>query len=261
MPSRMISHFGDQVITSFEKAGDITKLFLDTLKWCFKSKPNIKQTLQQMVYFGFDSIPIVLLTAMCIGMIFVLQTGYQLTKFGATIYAGGISAIAFAREIGPVFTGWAVASRVGASIAAEIGTMQVTEQIDALKTLATDPVRYLVVPRLLAGVIMVPILTILAVLVGILGGWIIAISNLGITTQVYFSNIQSFLLPKEIYAGLIKTPVFGATIAIIGCYQGFNTFGGAEGVGRATRNSVVTSTILIIFFDYIMGAFILAIWK
>ena len=130
-----------------------------------------------------------------------------------------------------------------------------------MRTLATNPIKYLVVPRFIAAVIMLPILTCLAIFVGILGGWVVALTSLNLTTQIYFSNVQDFLLPKEIYAGLIKTPVFGMLITIIGCYQGFNTFGGAEGVGRATRNSVVNSTILIIFFDYIMGAFILALWK
>src|SRR5208283_2470176 len=134
-------------------------------------------------------------------------------------------------------------------------------QIDALQTLATDPVKYLVVPRFLAAVIMLPILTVLAMLVGMVGGWGVAVTNLQLTSQSYIANVQDFLLPKEIYAGLLKTPVFGMIISIIGCYQGFNTFGGAEGVGRATRNSVVTSTILIIFADYIMGSFILSLWK
>lgn len=258
---RFLTAFGSQVLNLIQKTGEIMSLFFRTLGWIFRSKPRWNLILEQMVYIGYESIPIVLLTATFIGMIFVLQTGYQLTKFGATLYAGGISAIAFAREIGPVFTAWAIAARVGASIAAEIGTMQVTEQIDALNTLATDPVKYLVVPRFIAAIIMLPLLTTLAILVGIIGGWGVAVTNLQLTTQSYFSNVQDFLEPKEIYAGLLKTPVFGMIISIIGCYQGFNTFGGAEGVGRATRNSVVTSTILIIFADYIMGSFILSLWK
>ena len=257
----LTSTIGKSVMNILVKTGQLMELFMETVKYTFNSRPNFRQVIQQMVYYGYESIPIVLLTATFIGMIFVLQTGYQLSKFGATLYAGGISAIAFSREIGPVFTAWAIASRVGASIAAEIGTMQVTEQIDAMRTLATNPIKYLVVPRFIAAVIMLPILTCLAIFVGILGGWVVALTSLNLTTQIYFSNVQDFLLPKEIYAGLIKTPVFGMLITIIGCYQGFNTFGGAEGVGRATRNSVVNSTILIIFFDYIMGAFILALWK
>ncbi len=256
-----ITALGQNSMRLLQRTGEISELFIQTIHWTFKSKPRFRHVIQQMVYFGYESTPIVLLTATFIGMIFVLQTGYQLSKFGATIYAGGISAIAFAREIGPVFTAWAIASRVGASIAAEIGTMQVTEQIDAMKTLATNPVKYLVVPRFLAAIIMLPILTILANLVGILGGWVVALTNLNLTTQIYFSNIQDFLEPKEFFAGLIKTPFFGMLIALIGCYQGFKTWGGAEGVGRATRNAVVSSTILIILFDYIMGAFILALWK
>lgn len=259
--TRLLIAIGNRILKFVQTCGEITELFVQTVFWIFRAKPRFKQTIEQMLYIGFESIPIVLLTATFIGMIFVLQTGYQLGKFGATLYAGGISAIAFAREIGPVFTAWSIAARVGASIAAEIGTMQVTEQIDAMKTLATDPVKYLVVPRFIGAMVMVPILTILAILVGILGGWGIAITNLQLSSQTYISNVQDFLLPKEIYAGLLKTPFFGMIIVIIGCYQGFKTVGGAEGVGRATRNAVVISTILIIFADYIMGAFILALWK
>ncbi len=259
--TKLLTALGSRILNLIQITGEIMSLFFRTIYWIFRSKPRYNLIIEQMVYIGYESIPIVLLTATFIGMIFVLQTGYQLTKFGATLYAGGISAIAFAREIGPVFTAWAIAARVGASIAAEIGTMQVTEQIDALQTLATDPVKYLVVPRFVAAVIMLPVLTVLAMLVGMIGGWGVAVTNLQLTTQSYISNVQDFLLPKEIYAGLLKTPVFGMIISIIGCYQGFNTFGGAEGVGRATRNSVVTSTILIIFADYIMGSFILSLWK
>jgi len=213
-----------------------------------------------MLYIGYESIPIVLLTAVFIGMIMVLQTGYQLTKFGATLYAGGIAAIALAREIAPVFTAFSIAARVGASIAAEIGTMRVTEQIDALETLATDPVQYLVVPRFVAAVLVVPLLTILALFIGIMGGMLVGATNLGISTQLYLNNTRDFLVLRDIYGGLIKTVVFAGIVAIMGCYEGFKTSGGAEGVGRATRNAVVASIILIIISDYFLTTWILAIW-
>src|SRR5262245_10305865 len=222
----LLAAIGSCTLEYLKTTGEIAELLFRTLYWSIRSKPRFKHIFEQMLYIGYESIPIVLLTATFIGMIFVLQTGYQLTKFGATLYAGGISAIAFAREIGPVFTAWALAARVGSSISAEIGTMQVTEQIDALKTLATDPVKYLVVPRFIAAIFMVPVLTILANLVGMIGGWGVAIASLNLTSQQYISNVQDFLIPRELYAGLVKTPFFGMIISIVGCYQGFNTFGG-----------------------------------
>lgn len=254
------SELGQKETNLFRTIGEVILLFFSTLSGIFKSRPRWNHIVTQMLYIGYESIPIVLLTAVFIGMIMVLQTGYQLTKFGATLYAGGIGAIAMAREIAPVFTAFAIAARVGASIAAEVGTMRVTEQIDALETLATDPVQYLVVPRFIAAIIVIPVLTILALFIGIMGGLLVGVTNLGISPQLYLNNTRDFLVLRDIYSGLIKTVVFAAIIAIIGCYQGFKTTGGAEGVGRATRNAVVGSIILIIISDYFLTTWMLAIW-
>ena len=258
--STYISNLERKETNLFRTIGEVILLFVSTLSWLFKSRPRWNHILTQMLYIGYESIPIVLLTAVFIGMIMVLQTGYQLTKFGATLYAGGIAAIALAREIAPVFTAFSIAARVGASIAAEIGTMRVTEQIDALETLATDPVQYLVVPRFVAAVLVVPLLTILALFIGIMGGMLVGATNLGISTQLYLNNTRDFLVLRDIYGGLIKTVVFAGIVAIMGCYEGFKTSGGAEGVGRATRNAVVASIILIIISDYFLTTWILAIW-
>jgi phospholipid/cholesterol/gamma-HCH transport system permease protein len=235
-------------------------LFFATLSCLVKSRLRWNHVIDQMLYIGYESIPIVLLTAVFIGMIMVLQTGYQLTKFGATLYSGGIAAIALAREIAPVFTAFSIAARVGASMAAEIGTMKITEQIDALETLATDPVQYLVLPRFVAALIVVPLLTILALVIGIAGGLVVGVTNLNISPQLYLNNTRDFLVLQDIYSGLIKTVVFAAIISITGCYQGFKTTGGAEGVGRATRNAVVISIILVMISDYFLTTWILTIW-
>ncbi|MDI6784704.1 MAG: ABC transporter permease [bacterium] len=258
--STYISNLGRKETNLFRTSGEVILLLVSTLSSLFKSRPRWDHIIRQMLYIGYESIPIVLLTAVFIGMIMVLQTGYQLTKFGATLYAGGIAAIALAREIAPVFTAFSIAARVGASIAAEIGTMRVTEQIDALETLATDPVQYLVVPRFVAAIFVVPLLTILALFIGIMGGMLVGVTNLGISTQLYLNTTRDFLVLRDIYSGLIKTVVFAGIIAIMGCYQGFKTSGGAEGVGRATRNAVVASIILIIISDYFLTTWILAIW-
>jgi phospholipid/cholesterol/gamma-HCH transport system permease protein len=258
--SSYFSNLGRKETSLFRTIGEVILLFVSTLSWLFKSRPRWNHIVTQMLYIGYESIPIVLLTAVFIGMIMVLQTGYQLTKFGATLYAGGIAAIALAREIAPVFTAFSIAARVGASIAAEVGTMRVTEQIDALETLATDPVQYLVVPRFVAAVLVVPLLTILALFIGIMGGMVVGATNLGISTQLYLNNTRDFLVLRDIYSGLIKTVIFAGIVAIMGCYEGFKTSGGAEGVGRATRNAVVASIILIIISDYFLTTWILAIW-
>jgi phospholipid/cholesterol/gamma-HCH transport system permease protein len=255
------AELGQKETSLFRSIGEVILLFSSTIRWIFKSRPRWDHIITQMLYIGYDSIPIVLLTAVFIGMIMVLQTGYQLTKFGATLYAGGIASIAMAREIAPVFTAFSIAARVGASIAAEVGTMRVTEQIDALETLATDPVQYLVVPRFIAAIIVIPVLSILALFIGIMGGLLVGVTNLGISAQLYLNNTRDFLILRDVYSGLIKTVVFAAIIAIIGCYQGFKTFGGAEGVGRATRNAVVGSIVLIIISDYFLTTWILAVWR
>ncbi|MFB3895686.1 MAG: MlaE family ABC transporter permease [bacterium] len=254
------SELGQKETSLFQSIGEVILLFNATVRSIFTFRTHWKHIVQQMLYIGYESIPIVLLTAVFIGMIMVLQTGYQLTKFGATLYAGGIASIALAREIAPVFTAFSIAARVGASIAAEVGTMQVTEQIDALQTLAADPVQYLVAPRLIAAIIVVPVLTVLALFIGIMGGLLVGVTNLGISAQLYLNNTRDFLILRDVYSGLIKTVVFAAIVAILGCYQGFKTFGGAEGVGRATRNAVVSSIVIIIISDYFLTTWILAIW-
>jgi phospholipid/cholesterol/gamma-HCH transport system permease protein len=191
------------------------------------------------------------------GMVLVLQTATGLMRFAAKDIASGIAAIAFTREIGPVLTSVVLAGRVGAGIAAEVGTMKVTEQIDALRTLATNPIHYLVVPRFIAALVMLPVITVFADVVGLLGGYLVGVYNIGIPPQTYLQITRDWLALSDLTSGVFKTTVFGMIIAIVACYQGFNAEGGAEGVGRATTRAVVTGSILILISNYFLTDFII----
>ncbi len=198
---------------------------------------------------GLDSLPIVALVSLFIGFIFALQTAYFMQRIGSEIYIASLVALSLVRELGPVITALVVAGRVGAAITAELGSMQVTEQIDALETLATNPIKYLVVPRFLALAVMLPLLTVFADAIGILGSYLICVYKLGIASSMYVHVTFDALKYKDIFTGLFKTIFFGMIIALISCYQAFNVEGGAEGVGRATTKAVVVSFIMIIAAD------------
>lgn len=204
---------------------------------------------EQVKKAGFDSLPIVSLVALFIGFIFALQTAYFMQRIGSEMYIASMVALSLVRELGPVITALVVAGRVGASITAELGTMQVTEQIDALEAFATNPIKYLVVPRFLALTIVLPLLTLYANAVGIFGSYLICVNKLGISSSMYWQVTFDALLYKDLFTGLFKTIFFGMIIALISCYEGFNVEGGAEGVGQATTRSVVLSFILIIMAD------------
>ncbi len=205
--------------------------------------------LEQMEKIGVASLPLVFLTSLFTGMVLALQTAYQLQKISATLYIGALVGLSMTRELGPVLTALVVAGRVGAAITAEVGTMRVTEQIDALECLGGDPVRYLVAPRFIVLLVMLPFLTLYADVVGMLGGYVIGVYKLGIGSNLYLTNTWDALRLKDIFTGLFKAGVFGTIIATIACYEGFETSGGAEGVGRSTTLSVVTAFILIIAAD------------
>ncbi|MFZ5800283.1 MAG: MlaE family ABC transporter permease [Candidatus Omnitrophota bacterium] len=213
--------------------------------------PPIKRhrILEQARQSGINSFPIVALVALFTGMILALQMAYQMQKLSSEIYIASVVGVSLVRELGPVLTALIVAGRMGAAITAEIGTMTVTEQIDALETLATNPVKYLVVPRFLSLALMLPVLTLYADIIGIFGGYLICVHKLNIGSQMYINMTLDALVAKDIVTGLIKTVFFGMIIALVGCYEGLRTKGGAEGVGRATTVTVVTSFILIIATD------------
>lgn len=255
----MVSALGRIVIEYVRWIKDIVFLFFDILFWLFigpfKGKFARRQgIIEQMLFVGLRSVVIVFFVDLFTGMVLAMQTAYQLQKMGATLYVASLVAISLCRELSPVLTALVVAGRAGSAIAAELGTMKVTEQIEALDIMAINPVRFLAVPRFLALFFMLPCLTILGNLCGILGGYLVGTGSLHINPDLYLQTTFKYLELKDIYTGLIKAFVFGIIIAIISCYEGLNTRGGAEGVGRATTRSVVISFIFIILADCLITA-------
>lgn len=234
--------------------GGAAILFVETIFWSLVPPLRRRQLFDQMYKVGVSSLPIVFLTAMFTGMVLALQSAYQMQRVSAQMYIASLVALSMTRELGPVLTALVVAGRVGAAITAELGTMKVTEQIDALETLATNPVKYLVVPRFLALLLMLPLLTVYADFIGMFGGYLVGVFKLHINSNMYLNMTTTFLQLKDVYTGLLKSAVFAAIISIIGCYEGFRTTGGAEGVGRSTTLSVVISFILIIAADCLFTA-------
>jgi phospholipid/cholesterol/gamma-HCH transport system permease protein len=210
--------------------------------------------LGQMVRIGYFSLPVVGLTAFFTGGVLALQIYLGGNRFGAEAIVPQVVVLGITRELGPVIAGLMIAGRVAAAIAAEIGTMKVTEQIDALTTLATNPIKYLVVPRIVAAVISMPILTAIGDSIGVLGGYVVSVYSLDFNGTSYLKNTVDFAHQDDITSGLIKAAVFGFIVALMGCYNGFNSKGGAQGVGNATTGAVVTSSILILAADYVLTA-------
>ena len=204
------------------------------------------------VEFGFFSLPVVAMTAVFSGMVIALQSYTGFARFNAESAIAGVVALSVVRELGPVLAGLMVAGRVGAAMAAEIGTMRVTDQIDALGTLSTNPVKYLITPRLLAGIIALPLLVVVADVLGVMGGFIVATFKLGFNPHSYLVTTLDTLTSDDIVAGLAKAGVFGFLVALMGCYHGYNSRGGAQGVGAATTSAVVSASILILAFDYVL---------
>ena len=248
---------GDIVLGTGRRVMDMLALFFDTLFWLvfgpLKNKfVKSESIFAQMVFAGAGSLIIVSFVAFFTGVVIAMQSAYQLSRFGANIYTAPMVAVSITRELGPVLTALVVAGRVGAAITAELGTMKVTEQIEALETMALDPVRFLVVPRFLALVVMLPCLVIFADIIGILGGLLVGFFSLRLDPYRYMTFSFEFMAWKDFWTGLVKTFVFAMVISMVGCYMGLKTKGGAEGVGKATTMSVVTSFILIILFDSIL---------
>ncbi|MSQ85692.1 MAG: ABC transporter permease [Alphaproteobacteria bacterium] len=207
---------------------------------------------QQMIDIGYYSLPVVGLTAIFSGMVLALQSYTGFARFSAESAVANVVVLSITRELGPVLAGLMVAGRIGASMAAEIGTMRVTEQIDALTTLSTNPFKYLVVPRLVAGVLMLPLLVLVADIIGVFGGYLVGVYKLGFNAGVYINSTVDFLEPLDVISGLVKASVFGFLIALMGCYNGYYSKGGAQGVGAATTNAVVSASILILTSNYLI---------
>jgi phospholipid/cholesterol/gamma-HCH transport system permease protein len=250
----LFDYIGVWVLRFLEESGKILILFSKTLGLSFKPPFDFRSLLRQIEEVGIRSIPVVLITGTFTGMVLALQSYTGFKRFNAEAFVGTVVALSMTRELGPVLSGLMVSGRVGSAMAAELGTMQVTEQIDALYTLATNPIKYLIVPRFLASLIVMPILTVFADAIGILGGYLVSVNLLGSNPTIYIRRTFDYLDLEDIYIGLLKACVFGMIIATIGCYQGFNTQGGAEGVGKATTRAVVISSLLILIANYFITA-------
>jgi phospholipid/cholesterol/gamma-HCH transport system permease protein len=237
---------------AFDGIGRFLLLTSQTVTWLLRPPFRITQVLLAMDFIGVESLFIISLTGMFSGMVLALQMTYSLRQFGAESVVGSVVAISLAREISPVFAGLMVTARAGSAMAAELGNMRVTEQIDALTTMAVSPVQYLLSPRLLAAVIMLPLLCILYSCIGMVGAWLVAVQTLGVDLGLFLDNIEKYLLPADFYMGLTKSATFGFLICAISCNQGFNASGGAKGVGEATTRAVVQSAVAILIANYVI---------
>lgn len=220
------------------------------LSHCVRPKFYPRLILRQMIEIGYYSLPVVGLTAIFTGMVLALQSYTGFARFSAESAIPNVVIVSITRELGPVLAGLMVAGRVGAAMAAEIGTMRVTEQIDALNTLATNPFKYLVAPRLIAGITTLPVLVLVADIIGVFGGYLVSIHKLGFNPGIYLQNTVDFMQAQDVISGLVKAAAFGFLITLMGCYHGYNSKGGAQGVGQATTNAVVSASILILCFNY-----------
>ena len=246
---RMVGHI---VIGMFSLIGRISLFIGDTVKHTFLPPWYPRKIGAQFLSIGFFSLAVVGMTALFSGMVIALQSYTGFSRFNAEGAVANVVVLTLTRELAPVLAGLMLAARVGASIAAELGTMRVTEQIDALRTLNVNPMKYLVVPRVLAGLIMLPILVFIADIIGVLGGWLVGVYVLDFSSASYLRQTLDFVTWNDVSSGLIKAAVFGLIVTLMGCYNGYNSGRGAQGVGLATTNAVVSSAILILIFNYIL---------
>ncbi len=235
-----------------QELGNIAHMFFQVMYLSFVRPFKLDYIFKQMEFIGVRSLLVVVITGTFTGMVLALQSAYGFRKFGAEGLVGAIVALSMTRELGPVLTSLMVTGRAGSSMAAELGTMRVTEQIDALTVMALNPVKYLIVPRVVASFLMLPILTIISDFLGIIGGYIVGVKLLGINEGAFINKIEKTLDLPDIYNGLVKAAVFGIIFSVISCYKGYHTRGGAEGVGRATTEAVVLSSVTILISDYVL---------
>lgn len=244
-----------------KEAQDLSFLAGKAFASIFRRPLYLRDILMQMDLIGVGSLTVVMLTGFFTGAVLTLQSSKTLSRFGAVGFTGGLVSVALVRELGPVLASLMVAGRVGSGMASELGSMLVTEQINAMRALGTDPIKKLVVPRMLATVAMLPILTIVGNALGIVGGLAIAVSVLHMTASLYLSRAWDALNYMDLFGGLLKPLVFGYTLAIVSCYCGLRTYGGTQGVGRSTTQAVVASSVLILIFDLFLTRLILEYTK
>lgn len=249
---KLLETTGNFTLSNLAKFGNVALFALTAIKHCFTPPFYPKLILRQFLQIGYYSLPVVGLTAIFSGAVLALQSYSGFSRFNAESAIATVVVLSITRELGPVLAGLMVAGRVGASMAAEIGTMKVTEQLDALRTLSTNPFKYLVAPRVIAGVLMLPLLVLTADIIGVLGGYLVSVHSLGFSSGPYLNSTIQFLEQIDVVSGLVKAAFFGFVISIMGCYFGYHSKGGAEGVGIATTNSVVSASIMILLLNYII---------
>jgi phospholipid/cholesterol/gamma-HCH transport system permease protein len=260
MKPPVTEYVGREFLSLAEALGSAALMLKSVLFWFFRSKFEARETAKQAVTIGVDSLTVTALTSFFTGMVLSLQTGQSSKNlFNEPLYVGTMVAFSMLKELGPVLTSVVVAGRAGAVVTAEIGTMKVTEQIDALYTLGTNPTRYLLVPRYIAFMITLPLLTVFADFLGVMGGCLVAVVKLGVPASVYMNDIYTYLEIGDFMHGFLKTFFFAFMIATVSCYKGLNTKGGAEGVGKATTEAVVTSMVLVMVLDYFISAMLVAV--
>ncbi len=243
---------GAALLGFLESTGKLAVFAATGVSHCFRPPFYFRLVGQQMIDIGYYSLPVVGLTTLFAGMVLALQSYTGFARFSAEGAIPNVVVLSMTRELGPVLAGLMIAGRIGAAMAAELGTMRVTEQIDALETLSTNPFKYLVAPRLIAGITMMPLLVLVGDVIGVFGGYIVSIYKLGFNASAYLQNTWEFLQVQDVVSGLVKAAAFGFLVALMGCYHGYNSRGGAQGVGSATTNSVVSASILILVFNYMI---------
>jgi phospholipid/cholesterol/gamma-HCH transport system permease protein len=247
---KLLASIGAAFLGFLAAAGRLVIFAGMALATAFSSPFYPRAMARQMVDIGYFSLPVVGLTAIFTGMVLALQSYTGFSRFAAESAVATVVVLSVTRELGPVIAGLMVAGRVGAAMAAEIGTMRVTDQIDALTTLSTNPLRYLVLPRLIAGLVTLPLLVVVADIIGVFGGYLVGVYRFGFNPSAYLARTQQYLETSDVVSGLVKAAVFGFIVALMGCYHGYYSRGGAQGVGQATTAAVVSASILILFFDY-----------
>ncbi|HVN72308.1 MAG TPA: ABC transporter permease [Desulfomonilia bacterium] len=247
-------YIGRATIAFVEELGSFFIFFFNAFTYLFRPPLFINQLFKQMEFIGIRSTPVVMLTGVFSGMVSALQTYHGFSLFGAESLVGSTTTLGLLRELGPVLASLMVTARAGSAMTAEIGIMRVTQQVDALVVMGVNPFQYLIVPRVAATIIMMPMLTLIFDSIGMIGSYIVGTIVLGIDKGVFMARIAEYVVYKDLFSGLIKGAFFGAILAIVGCYKGYSTSGGAEGVGKAATQSVVISSVSILIADYILTA-------
>jgi phospholipid/cholesterol/gamma-HCH transport system permease protein len=248
----LLQPLGRTFLSGLESIGRVALFTFRAILMAIRPPYYPRLIVRQMIEIGYYSLPVVGMTAVFTGMVLALQTYTGFARFNAETAIPNVVVLSICRELGPVMAGLMVAGRIGAAMAAELGTMRVTEQIDALTTLSTNPYKYLIAPRLIAGLAMLPVLVGTADVIGILGGYLVSVYKLGFNAGSYLQNTVDFVQFLDVFSGLVKAAVFGFIVALMGCYHGFHSRGGAQGVGKATTNAVVSASILILISNYIV---------